>query len=101
MGIAAEFTEFLKEYKVTGLAVAFVIGTAVTALVQSLVNQIIMPVIGIVLPKGDWQTATVNLGGALIGWGAFLAALINFIIIALVIFLIVRSLEGKGKKKGK
>jgi large conductance mechanosensitive channel len=101
MGIVAEFKEFLSEYKVTGLAVAFVIGTAVTTFVQSFVNQVIMPVIGIFLPKGSWQTATVSVGGAMIGWGAFLSALINFIIIALVIFLIVRMLEGKGKKKGK
>jgi large conductance mechanosensitive channel len=84
-----------------GLAVAFIIGGATTTLVQSLVNSVIMPVVGIFLPKGAWQTATVNVGPAAIAWGAFLAALINFIIIALVVFIIAKLLfkEEKVSKK--
>ncbi len=101
MGVAEEFAEFLKEYKVTGLAVAFVIGGAVTTLVQSLVNQVIMPVIGVFMPQGNWQTATINVGSAAIGWGAFLSALINFIIIALLIFLVVRTVEAKHRKSSR
>ena len=101
MGIIHEFKDFLNEYKVVGLAVAFIMGAATTTLVQSLVNSIIMPVIGIFLPAGDWQTATVMVGSAKIVWGAFIAALINFIIIALVIFLIAKMVlkEEKVSKK--
>ncbi len=101
MGIIQEFKDFLNEYKVVGLAVAFIMGAATTTLVQSLVNSIIMPVIGIFLPAGDWQTATIMVGSAKIVWGAFVAALINFIIIAVVIFLIAKIMlkEDKVSKK--
>jgi len=107
MGMVSEFGEFLEEYKVIGLAVAFIVGSALTTLSQSLVNNVIMPVVGIFLPEGAWQTATVKIGPAVIGWGTFASALINFIILALVVFLLVRTLirdkkpSGKPARKGK
>ena len=101
MGMVSEFKDFLSEYKVMGLAIAFIIGSALTTLSQSLVNNILMPIIGIFPPKGAWQTATVNVGGAVIGWGTFASALINFVILALVVFLLVRSLTGKKKGERK
>ena len=60
-----------------------------------------MPIIGIFLPAGDWQTATVIVGSAKIVWGAFLSSLINFIIVAFVVFLIAKFLfkEQKVTKK--
>jgi large conductance mechanosensitive channel len=82
------FKEFLKEYKIIGLTIAFIIGSALTTLVQSLVNDVMMPFLSLLLPKGDWQSATLQLGPVIIKCGSFLAALINFIIIALVVFLI-------------
>jgi large conductance mechanosensitive channel len=101
MGFLGEFKDFLTEYKVIGLAIAFVMGAAISALVTSLVNNLIMPVIGLVLPGGDWQTAVIMLGTAKIGIGAFVGALINFIIIALVIFLMAKIVlkEEKVTKK--
>ncbi len=90
MGIISEFKDFLNEYKVVGMAVAFIMGAAVTAVVTSLVNNIIMPIVGLALPSGDWQTSVVQLGPAKLAIGAFLASFINFIIIALVIFLIAK-----------
>lgn len=101
LGIIEEFKEFLAEYKVVGLAVAFIMGAAVTTLVQSLVNNIIMPIVAVVIPGGDWATATLALGPVVIGWGAFLAALLNFIIIALVVFMIAKMVlkEEKVTKK--
>lgn len=101
MGVAQEFKEFLTEYKVIGLAVAFIMGAAITTLVQSLVNNIIMPIVGVVIPGGGWQTAVLMVGPIAIGWGAFLAALLNFIIIALVVFLIAKAVlkEEKVTKK--
>jgi large conductance mechanosensitive channel len=96
-----EFKEFLNEYKVMGLAVAFIIGVAATALVQSLVNNVIMPIITPFIPGGAWQTATFSMGPIVIGWGAFLGSLINFIVIAFVVFLIAKMImkEEKVSKK--
>ncbi len=101
MGIIAEFKEFLEEYKVMGLAVAFIIGVAATALVQSLVNNVVMPAITPFIPGGEWQKATLALGPVVIGWGAFLGALVNFVIIAFVVFLIAKFVmrEKKVTKK--
>ncbi|HOW29881.1 MAG TPA: MscL family protein [archaeon] len=96
-----EFKDFLNEYKVMGLAVAFIIGTAITALVKSLVDNIIMPIITPFIPGGAWQTATVKLGPIVLGLGAFAGALLNFVIIAFVVFMIAKYLfkEEKVTKK--
>ena len=89
-GLFNEFKDFLKEYKVVGLAVALVIGSAATNLVTSIVNNVLMPVITFFIPNGEWQKATFHIGPIVIGWGAFLASLINFIIIAGVVFMIAK-----------
>ena len=99
MQVIKEFREFLQEYKVIGLAVAFIIGAATTSLVQSLVNDIIMPLVGILLPKGDWQQVTVPVGPALLKIGSFISALLNFIILAAVVFIIVEKVMGSEKTK--
>ena len=101
MNLMNEFREFLKEYKVAGLAIAFIIGAASTELVQSLVKNIIMPLISPLLQGGDWKTATFTLGPVALGWGAFLASLINFIIIAFAVFMIAKLVlkEEKVTKK--
>jgi large conductance mechanosensitive channel len=101
MGPISEFKEFLEEYKVAGVAVAFIMAAATTSLVQSLVNDIVMPLLSPLLPGGDWQTALLHIGPFKLGWGAFLAALINFVIIALVVFMIAKMVlkEEKVSKK--
>jgi large conductance mechanosensitive channel len=101
VGILKEFKEFLKEYKVVPLAIAFIMGVAATALIQSVVNNLIMPLITPFIPGGAWQTATFSLGPIVIGWGALLGAMINFVIIAFVVFLIAKYLfkEEKVTKK--
>ncbi|MFH1248717.1 MAG: MscL family protein [archaeon] len=101
MKVFAEFKDFLKEYKVVGLAVAFIMGVAATSLVQSLVNNIVMPLITPFIPGGAWQTATFSMGPVVIGWGSFLGALINFIVIAFVVFFIAKMIlkEEKVTKK--
>jgi large conductance mechanosensitive channel len=101
MGILKEFKEFLHEYKVVGLAVAFIMGVAITALVKSFVDNIIMPIITPFIPGGAWQTATAKLGPIVLSWGAFAGALLNFIIIALVVFMIAKMVlkEDKVSKK--
>src|SRR3989344_3549387 len=101
MGMIQEFKEFLDEYKVIGLAVAFIMAVAVTTLIQSLVNNIIMPIITPFIPGGAWQTATFKIGPIIIGWGAFLGALLNFIIIAIIVFWIAKKVlkEEKVRKQ--
>lgn len=101
MQIISEFNEFLREYKVIGLAVAFIMAATATALVQSLVNNIIMPIIGVMVPSGSWETATLDIGPVMIKWGAFLSSLINFVIIAFVVFMMAKIVlkEQKVTKK--
>ena len=99
--IFKEFVDFIKEYKVVPLAIAFIMGVAATALVTSLVNNIVMPIITPFVPGGAWQTATWKLGPIVLGWGAFLGAVINFVIIALVVFFVAKIVlrEEKVTKK--
>jgi len=101
MGLLKEFKEFLEEYKVMGIAVGIVMGLATVALVNSLVSSIIMPIITPFIPGGAWQEATLALGPIVLKWGAFLGAVINFVIIAFVVFLIAKKFmrEEKVTKK--
>ncbi len=92
-----EFMDFLNKYGVIGLAVAFVMGAAVTKLVTALVNDLIMPIIGALIPGGDWKTATWDIGKMKFMVGDFFGALIDFIIIAIVIFMIVKMIVKEKK----
>lgn len=97
MSIIVEFFKFLKEYKVVALAVAFIIGAAATSLIKSLVDNIIMPVVTVITPSGDWKAMILQVGPVNFGIGPFLGELINFIIIAAVVFLIAKYVMGETK----
>lgn len=97
MSIIREFLDFLREYKVVALAIAFIMGAASTALVKSLVDNIIMPLITPFIPGGAWKTAAFSIGPIVIGWGAFLGECINFVIIAFVIFIIAKKVMKQEK----
>ena len=88
MRVLREFRDFLKEYKIAGLAIAFIFGVAATDLIKSFVANILMPIITPIASNGSWQTAKLTLGPFVIGWGAFLGALINFILLSISIFLL-------------
>lgn len=90
ISIISEFKEFLEEYKVIGLAIAVIMGLAANSLVNGLVKDIIMPIVGFFLPKGEWQTSTLDIGPVALAWGDFLAQLINFLILAFVVFMIAK-----------
>ncbi|MBN2252171.1 MAG: MscL family protein [Kosmotogaceae bacterium] len=96
-----EFKDFLKEYKVLPLAIAFIMGAAITAVVTSLVNDMIMPIVEPLMPSGGWQSAKLTIGSVELGVGSFLAALVNFIIIAWVVFVMAKMIlkEEKVTKK--
>lgn len=99
-GFNDEFMEFLKKYQVIGLAVAVVIGTAATKLVNSTVTDLIMPMVAVVTPSGNWKTAVLEIGPLKFLLGDYLSAIIDFMIIALVIFLAVKYLmKGEMGKK--
>jgi len=105
-GLWAEFMDFFSKYKVMGLAVAFIMGVYLGNLVQALVTGLVMPIIGLAIPGlGNLATFKIPIPpteldsegnpplgyvGQIFGVGHFLAALITFIIVAFVIFLLVR-----------
>ena len=88
-----EFRAFITRGNVIDLAVAVIIGAAFTAIVKSLVDDIIMPLIGIVLGGVDFTALVIQVGAATITYGNFIQAIINFVLIALVVFLLVRSIN--------
>jgi len=99
-GFSKEFMDFLQKYQVIGLAVAFVIGTAATKLVNSTVSDIIMPVIAVLIPGGNWREAVFQIGPVKFLLGDFVGAIIDFVIIAVVIFVLVKYImKGDVSKK--
>ncbi len=93
-----EFMEFLNKYGVIGLAIGFIIGGAAGALVTALVGDIFMPIITFFLPGGDWKTASIAIGSQAIKYGDFIGVLINFLIIALIVFVMSKQLSKTGLK---
>jgi len=90
-GLWNEFLDFLSKYKVMGLAVAFIMALYLGTLVQALVKDFIMPLIGLAVPGlADLATLQITLSQQTFGVGDFLVALITFIIVAFVIFLLVK-----------
>ena len=97
----AEFKKFVLRGNVIDLAVGVIIGGAFQAIVSSLVEDIISPLIGLIA-NTDLTSMSAFIGDVEIKWGSFITAVINFIIMAFVIFLIVKSinkLSELGKKK--
>ena len=94
-----EFREFLNHGNVVDLAVAVIIGGAFGAIIKSLVDDIIMPIIGVLLGGADFSSLSYQVGNAVILYGNFIQALVNFVIIAFVIFMVVRSYNKLQKKE--
>ncbi|HSR30694.1 MAG TPA: large-conductance mechanosensitive channel protein MscL [Anaerolineae bacterium] len=94
-----EFRDFIGRGNVIDLAVAVIIGGAFGAIITSLVNDIIMPLIGIILGGVDFASLSIQIGEAMILYGSFIQAIVNFLIIAFVLFLIVRGYNKLQKTK--
>lgn len=88
-----EFREFAIRGNVMDLAIAVIIGAAFGRIVTSLVEHILTPLIGLVMGGIDFSALSTQIGEAVIQWGMFIQAIIDFIIVAFVIFLIVRALN--------
>jgi len=94
-----DFLNFLKEYNIVSVAMAFVMGAASTSLVNSLVKDIVMPIFSPLTASGNWKDAVLSLGPITIRYGSFLGELLNFVVLGLVVFLIVKKIL-KDEKKG-
>jgi len=88
-----EFKAFAFKGNLIDLAIAFVLGVAFTAVVQSLVNDILMPLIGAIVSDKSFASLSFEIGGADVLYGNFLTALVYFLIVAWVLFLIIRAIN--------
>jgi large conductance mechanosensitive channel len=86
-----EFKEFVNRGDVVELAVAVIIAGAFGAIISSLVNDIIMPLVGVVLGGVDFSSLSIQVGEATVLYGSFIQAIVDFLIITLVLFLIIRG----------
>lgn len=88
-----EFKEFISQGNVVDMAIGVVIGTAFGAIVTSLVDNIVMPLVGIIAGGIDISGLAIKVGGATLGYGVFLQNVIDFLIVAFVIFCAVRAMN--------
>ena len=98
MGMIKEFKDFAMKGNVVDLAVAVIIGGAFGVIVTALVDKILMPIIGSLIGQ-SFDTLTANVNGVAIQYGAFIQAVINFIIIAFVLFMIIKVMNSTKKKE--
>ncbi len=95
-GFMGEFTVFLNKYGVIGLAIGFIIGGAAGALVSALVGDILMPIITFFIPGGAWRETVLKLGSIVFSTGHFIATLIDFVVIAIIVFVLMKQLTKTG-----
>ena len=93
-----EFKNFISRGNVVDMAVGVIIGGAFGKIVTSLVNDILMPLVGILIGGHDFSSLAVKVGDASILYGAFIQAIIDFLIVALCIFFFVRGIERMKKR---
>ena len=86
-----EFKEFIMRGNVLDMAVGVIIATAFGAITSSLVNDVFMPLIGIIFGGVDFANLNVTVGESTIGIGTFIGTIVNFIIVALIVFCIVKA----------
>ena len=112
-GMVQEFKEFIMRGNVMDMAVGVIIGGAFQTIIKSLVDDVIMPVIGAITGGIDFTNMYVSLdgnaydsyaaakeaGAAVLGYGAFITAVINFLLMAIVIFLVVKGINKLHKPK--
>lgn len=97
MSMVSEFKDFVSKGSLMDMAVGIIIGAAIGKVVGVLVESILMPLIGMVLGGVDFSSLSIAVGDAQIGYGAFIQALIDFLIIAFVIFMIIRAINNMKK----
>jgi large conductance mechanosensitive channel len=100
-GLWAEFKDFLGKAGVLGLAIGFIMGTYIGKVVSAFVQDIIMPIPGALIPGGDWRKAVVSIpvgNGINLALGDFVGVIVDFMIVAAVIFVIAKYAGKMGLK---
>ena len=98
-GFFGEFRTFIARGNVLDLAVGVIIGGAFKGIVDSLTNDILMPFVGIFIGESTFAALSFQIGGATIALGSFIQAVVNFLIMAFVIFCIVKAMNAFRRKK--
>ena len=98
-GFIAEFKQFIARGNVMDMAVGVIVGGAFKAIADSLTADIIMPVIGIFVKENSFADLSVTVGSAVITYGNFINAVLNFLIMALVVFCLIKGINSFHRKK--
>ena len=98
-GFFGEFKQFIARGNVMDMAVGVIIGGAFSAITTSLINDIIMPLLGIFTGSISFAEMAVEVGGAVIGYGNFVQAILNFLVMAFVVFCLVKAMNSFHRKK--
>jgi large conductance mechanosensitive channel len=99
MGMLKEFKEFAMRGNIVDLAVAVVIGGAFGKIVTALTSTIIMPIVSLVMGKGGVTELSVTVGNTIFPVGVFLQAVIDFLLVAFILFLVVKAINSMKKKE--
>lgn len=94
-----EFKQFIARGNVMDMAVGVIIGGAFSSITTSLINDIIMPLLGIFTGSISFASLSVEVGSAVIAYGSFLQAVLNFLVMAFVVFCLVKTLNRLHRKK--
>ena len=98
-GFFGEFKQFIARGNVMDMAVGVIIGGAFSAITTSLINDIIMPLPGILTGSISFAELSVTIGGAVVTYGNFVQAILNFLVMAFVVFCLVKTLNRLHRKK--
>lgn len=92
-GFISEFREFIQNGNVMDMAVGVIVGAAFKSIIDSVVNDILMPIVGIFAGADSFSSLSLEVGGAVITYGNFISAIVNFLILSFVLFLIVKAMN--------
>ena len=98
-GFISEFKTFLNRGNVLDLAVGVIIGGAFKSITDSLTNDILMPILGLLVDRVSFSDLTLTVGSATIAYGSFVEAVLNFVIMAFAVFCIVKAFNRLHRKK--
>lgn len=99
MGMLKEFKEFAIKGNVIDLAVAVVLGVAFNAIVVAIVDNIIMPIVGMITGGIDFNSLSITVGNAELKYGIAISAIVKFLAIALFLFMVIKAINSSKKKE--
>lgn len=99
MKIISEFKEFALKGNMIDLAVGVVIGSSFNAVVTSIVNDIFMPIVGAIIGGKDFSNLSIKIGESVIKYGALIQNIVNFLIVAICLFVVVKVMNAFRRKK--